>query len=1104
MLHLQRASAGSGKTYTLARTFITDYLVATADDGSHRLRFKEELADALPRILAVTFTNKATNEMKQRIVERLAELSRPTPGTPYLAELRELTGSSTALIAKMAGEALAVLLNNYSDFKVSTIDSFFQTILRTFAYETDLNDTYQIELDSDYVAEASLKALLDDIDARRNPRGEYWASHIMRKAQRNDNKGWNVFQDSTASTSVYRRIIGSIKRLESEDFKQIREDLDIWAGEHPDFGRAYGQAARRVEARLKKLHTAMLGAMRALPPLFAAQGLDIEKDSRRYMWSQVKKALSSRPTDLDTKTKWLTWDSGEEAVKAALVRKLPDTTLGELREAAAEAYALHEAWREELMSPAYRLWSIYDRLLPFLGLIMEVRKKTGEYLETTNSVQIGETNSILRRIIGDDDAPFIYERLGSRINHYLIDEFQDTSRLQWEVLHPLVAESMGRGQDNLIIGDAKQSIYRFRNAEPELITTTVPRQFPGHHAAGLTPEENTNWRSRRRIVEFNNYFFKALSEEMHGADSGYINLRELYGNVVQRPHHTDDRGYVEIDFVDAYSGDNDEGESVPFPYIGPKVREMLERGYRMRDVAVLVRTNDDGQMVIASINSYNLHLPEGESPIEVVSEESLRIGGSPAVEMIVNALRTINTGMETGGTAGLAYYTMRHPEMDPSEHVARYETDTEAGDALASIASDMQTVALPALVEALAERCLSPAAASSEAIYLAAFQDLVTEYCEGHSTDIGSFLEWWDTRGKDKAVSSPETTDAVQVMTIHKSKGLEFPCVIIPKADSELLPGKNKEEWAWVRPSPESLESGVLPPWVPVVLDGNLEDTPHEATLRRYVDAYLMDSVNTYYVAFTRAVDELHVYAKRPTSRDEGRISQELMKLCDPEENGGKCAGEEYVADPCGFEMTRTGDGEVASITYGRPSRHEAPAARETRHFIIDRYDSNSHLNQLHYVEADGGDESTAETERGEKLHAIMQMTERRGDLHGAVEKVRMRGRITSAEALEMEALLSEALEMPEVAPWYGGDWKVMSERDIYSQSGTHRPDRVMVSPDGRRAVVVDYKFGSSAGWHDHRRQVKKYMELIASAGSYELVEGWVWYVSESELRRVK
>ena len=246
MLHLQRASAGSGKTYTLARTFITDYLVATADDGSHRLRFKEELADALPRILAVTFTNKATNEMKQRIVERLAELSHPTAKTPYLAELRELTGSSTALIAKMAGEALAVLLNNYSDFKVSTIDSFFQTILRTFAYETDLNDTYQIELDSDYVAEASLKALLDDIDARRNPRGESWASHIMRKAQRNDNKGWNVFQDSTAATSVYRRIIGSIKRLESEDFKQIREDLDIWAGEHPGLrpGLRRGGAAR--------------------------------------------------------------------------------------------------------------------------------------------------------------------------------------------------------------------------------------------------------------------------------------------------------------------------------------------------------------------------------------------------------------------------------------------------------------------------------------------------------------------------------------------------------------------------------------------------------------------------------------------------------------------------------------------------------------------------------------------------------------------------------------------------------------------------------------------------------------------------------------------
>ncbi len=1155
MLQLQRASAGSGKTYTLAKKFIEYYISQADETGRRQLRPARYLRESLQHILAITFTNKATNEMKLRIVEKLNALASWTPKidtkkVDYLNDFTKQFSCSPQEIASLCKYALKVLLTDYGDFKVSTIDSFFQTVLRTFAYEADLDDTYQLELDSNYVTQMGLDTTLDEIDTDGNAsQGAVWVESMMENKAASG-KGWNIFQKKQNRHSVYGEILNASRNLAKEDFKEIRESLDQYFEEYPDFFNTFHQLCRHYEGPQREAHAKMREAARAVRIAFRDAGLDMTETAGTYLAGRVQKMADQWDWDHSIED-GASFKIPEFTRKGATTRvfhpKKANPYLGtpvedHIEQLAEKMYESFDAWRTEALSDRMKRWGIYRATMPYVGLLQSVRNNSRLFLTDSNTVELGETNSILSRIIGHDDAPFVYERLGSRLEHFLIDEFQDTSRLQWHNLRPLLSESEGKGNDNLIIGDAKQSIYRFRNADPSLITLEVPRQFAATcRECGSSPAENTNWRSSLRVVKFNNLFFRFFSKELGER------MERLYSNTVQPPSHKEDVGYVRIQLFENISGDDD----IPahFDEIPVLISDMLERGYRMSEIAVLVDTHEQGTKIIERIMLYNLR-EDATQKINFISADSLQAGESPAVQTVVSILEAIHNGTQArlnpkeerkdkgAGEwsklkADFSFYAMRHPEAPLSELLSRFLEGEYNPDAIRDMLAGMSTTVLPALVENIIQQFIPPHSRQSEAAFLAALQDMVIEYCEGHPSDIASFLQWWDKKGRFKSIASPEDADAVNIMTVHKSKGLEFRCVIVPFSKQTIKPISSlQKEWLWVQPDLSEADGIPHIPWIPVWSEPKLEETIHADIYREYLDNYMTDKVNMAYVAYTRAIDELYIYT--PASEKENGRAPESLRIGSYLWRCGVEA-DEIIADikttypdvadhvPTAEEITV--DPEERVWSFGVPLSKEEVEAGRKRHedgpcsIIVPEYRCGTVIPALIYADPSSPDpdtlpsdlkeetpkeEESEETRRyGELMHSIMENIDTPDDIQRAILKAKSTGHIGWSQTKQLKEFLSKALQSVEKYGWFDKGLRVLNERGIVVDGKVRRPDRILIRPDGT-AIIVDYKFGEHRNDKAYTRQVKRYVSALLQTGIAKKCEAYIWYVSLGEVLSVK
>ncbi len=1151
MLQLQRASAGSGKTYTLAKKFIEYYISESDESGKRRLRPVRGLREALQHILAITFTNKATNEMKLRIVEKLNSLASWTPAIPitkvdYLKEFTEQFECSPQEIASVCKYALKVLLTDYGDFKVSTIDSFFQTVLRTFAYEADLDDTYQLELDSNYVTQMGLDTTLDEVDAEdKSSQGASWIESMM-KTKAASGKGWNIFQKNENRHSVYGEILNASRNLAKEDFKEIRESLDRYFEENPDFFRTFHQLCHLYEKDLREKFSKMRIAARAVRDAFKDAGLDMDATAGTYLASRVKKMAEIWNWDHAVdKDKTADFDKPKFDRKGAKTRvfhpKKDNPHLGtsvedHIEELAVQMFNFHDEWRNEALSDKMRRWKIYRVTMPYVGLLQSVRNNSRLFLTDSNTVELGETNSILRRIIGEDDAPFVYERLGSRLEHFLIDEFQDTSNLQWHNLRPLLKESEGKGNDNLIIGDAKQSIYRFRNADPSLITTKVPNEFSATcRQCGNTPAENTNWRSSLRIVKFNNLFFRYFSKQLGES------MEQLYSNTVQPASHKEQKGYVKIQLFETQSGDDD--FPAHFDEIPELIADMLRRGYEMSEIAVLVDTHEQGTKIIERIMLYNLR-NDIERKINFISADSLQAGESPAVQTVISILEAINNGTkaklnpkeerkEKGAgewsklRADFSFFAMRNPGVPLSELLTRFLDGEYDPDSIRDMLAKMSTTVLPALVENIIRQFIPPHSRQSEAAFLAALQDMVIEFCEAHTADIASFLQWWDKKGRYKSISSPEDADAVNIMTVHKSKGLEFRCVIVPYSKQTIKPMSSfQKEWLWVQPDLSEAEGIPQIPWIPIWSEPKLEDTIHRDTYQKYLHNYMTDKVNMAYVAYTRAIDELYIYSPCKLKddgsvTDSNRIGFFLWKCGAEADDIISDLKESYpdAADWIPLADEITVDTENRSWSYGEKLNHdeisEGHKKKEdtSENKVTSDYRCGAIIPSLIYKDPNAQDqdplptdlkdeEITTDAEEseelrlyGELMHSIMEHINTSDDIHKALLRAKSSGQISRQQMEVLEKQLTDAFESVSSYGWFAKGNKVINERGIVIGRKVRRPDRIVIRPDGS-VVVVDYKFGEHRNDEAYIRQVKRYASALNQTGLAKKCEAYIWYVS--------
>lgn len=1177
MLDLHRASAGSGKTYTLAKKYIW-YLITISDNGApRRLRTDAELADSAHHILAVTFTNKATNEMQLRIVDKLYELANSTPVTEicadgssrirkpdYMEDFVTDLGVSPQHIASVCAKALTLLLENYSDFKVSTIDSFFQLILRTFAYESDLNDTYQVELDSEFLSQVGVDGVLEGIDDNAtDTTATYWIRRLMDRA---DSK-WNIFSrqyDSkgySAGDNPYRDLVQSVMRLENEEYKMLRGDMEKYFAAAPDMIRLYEDLSSRYETPVRDAFVKLRGEARRLLRVLPAEML--EAGSRTHVGMLVSRI---RRVALAGKDAW----SVEPDAKLAdyinpdwLEQKKVAAALAAAGEGADAIRAGVEACADALMNWSdawhdmdYQHWRLYALNLPYLALFGLVAAKRQEYLNETNSVELGETSMILYSVIKDSDAPFVYERLGTYLNHFLIDEFQDTSGLQWKLIRPLLIESMSRSNDNLIIGDAKQSIYRFRNADPSLITSVVPREFGSEvRSLGNRPEENTNHRSCLRVVQFNNSFFEYFVSALDRCAAASPVQRKLFGplysNVVQTPAKRAKEGYVRL----TVSGDKQtDFNGYVLDSVTKLVCELCLRGYKQKDIAVLVSRNSEGEDVINAFTAYNKSRSEEEPEIRFVSEQSLKVVSSEAVRIVVGVLENASRGFRpvinseeerkrkgVGNwhemESGFKFFAMSRPDEPIARRLDAFIDQQPDMEAVTGLFDRLQSLSIPSIVEAVISEFVPDALRSSDAVYIAAFQDLVLEYCEGHPTDIASFLKWWERKSRSASISSPEDTDAVRVLTIHKSKGLEYDCVIVPFANWKMSDGTGfKKEWRWVRPTRVSHPEIPLPTFLPVETTPALEHTEHASLLYDYYDMVKMDNLNSAYVAFTRATCELYIFSSaklssaskksgefsddipvyaetgkylwdflrlvsQPNAGDISHLDQDAVKIADREASDMPYIATvgEPIADPVAWKRLKSSDADqgnesvvISSYMSSLPDDSRLRYRQGDLSEIIDADD----LGEDEIADVDPRSE-------GNLKHAILERVGVPSDLSSAVRHLLFQGLLTPALAAKFEEELAGSLQRSTVRRWFDGSARVINERPILKAGHvSRRPDRILCYPDGH-AEVVDYKFGKRDLTGRYRRQIGHYVRRLSETGMFSDVKGYIWYVNEDIIEMV-
>lgn len=988
MLKILKASAGAGKTYQLALEYIR--LLVRGDDPL-----------AYRHVLAVTFTNKATEEMKSRILKELDTLAKEPEKSQYREELLNECGGSMELLQKRAKTQLSGILNDYSAFAVSTIDKFFQQTLRAFSREVGQFSSYQVQLDREALVQESVDMVLDGLQE-----SDSTLLNWLTEAARGD-------LSRTGRFSVDANLLNMALSL-----KDLPQDAP--SPTHAQL-RELSKQCKDVMAAFEK---DVAAAADGIAAVFDAAGVDMADTSRGW----IKTVLKYRnPESIEVPTAAFIAMAGDSSkwfakAKAHLLPALEGRLEGPL-----DAFIdLFGQRFKEYNTARIIIGQIYG-----LGVADILRKAFTDVQKQNNVLSIDDSNTILRGIIDGTDTPFIYEKLGVRFDDFLLDEFQDTSDIQWENFLPLVEGSESTGGRSLVVGDVKQSIYRWRGSDWSLLGKKIGEQFPRAESKDLTG----NHRTCRRIVEFNNRFFKYAADTLDGilgldpaaADS----ISTIYNGVKQDVCTKESaQGLVEAVFTDDEMGQ-----------VVSSVRNLLDKGIAPSQIAILVRNNAEGSDIAAAL------VKEG---IGVVSDDSLFVKASVTVRRLVSQMSLVAT------------------PSDPEKPSAAGFLGEELGIEIPSSYHSLLDLA-EGLLRAL--RDADPKRFDAEIPYIQAFMDYLKDWMATGGNNLDSFLKIWQEASPK--ISSPSSGNSVRVMTIHKSKGLEFPYVIFPFAEKVTL---YKASSYWCAPELEdSALEGKAPGYFRVKLDAGAGNSLFEKRYLQELRLQAIDNINTFYVALTRAKFGLKIIASTPPAKiTNANLSQILYSFLGTDDY---TEGELFV--PPVEESTEE------SLVLGYPSFPAQSGGRLS--FSQEAAD---------YFGEDGtyGQDASARI-RGNVLHDILSAVTVEADVPSAVHSAVLDGDLPAKAEKETLELLESRIASVRERGWFSPSARVIREAAIMDRNGREwRPDRVVVHPGGA-VSVIDYKSGEPDPKYLH--QVERYVKLYRAMG-YGNVKGYLWYLADN------
>ena len=1086
-LTVYKASAGSGKTFTLAREYMTLVI-----DNPYAYR----------TILAVTFTNKATEEMKLRILGQLYGIAHHLPESDqYLKQIHEaLPHLSETQIRKNAEAALRLLIHNYNYFHVQTIDTFFQSVLRNLARELDLTANLRIGLNDYQVEQQAVDELIESLED--TDKLLFW---IMEYIKENiaDDKGWNV--------------IGQIKSFGEHIFRDYyKENADKLSERMAEDGffEGFKEKMKNIKKKAKEQFDEIAASFFDVLEEGGYSADDLSGKTRG-IWSYFNKIKNGKYSDDDllnlTFTKCM--ESPDNWVKKADVKNHTDL----YQQVSSVLYPIlqfSEQHRPTLVK-MYKSADLTVKHLNQLRLLGSIDKKVRTMNQEANRFLLSDTQTLLHSLIQDSDSPFIFEKIGTQLNHVMIDEFQDTSTIQWKNFKVLLEETMSREDaGNLIVGDVKQSIYRWRSGDWRLLNN-IESEFINPKKQLDIETLDTNYRSDRNVIDFNNAFF------VEAAKQEYENLKEAmpeeaqqllnaYADVEQKvPANKRAHGYVEIKLLKTQEDEDTADESTGkgkgermMQLCLETVDKLVARGVPTNKIAILVRNNQ----TIQDIAEYFMN----HSDYEMVSDEAFRLDASQAVQTLVTALHYLMHPNDDIARATLLKYALTY--LDSEELVTQ----------LTSNRQEYLEIPLLDLTERLFTefRLGEVEDMKAQSAYVCAFYDKLNAFLADNSSDIEAFLQEWDANLHGKSIHC-DGTDGIRLLTIHKSKGLEYDHVIMPYCDWQL----EKSNTIWCTPQEEPYNEL---PLVPVDFSaGQMKQSIYEPDYHHEHLQNMVDNLNLLYVAFTRAGHNLYVFGKRATQNYRSSIielslDQVAEKLKKAQESISPLAEDKEVP----VEIHGLGsDSKTSDIvfTYGEPYIPKQKVVMEmklnsnvftlpsemmeTEIIVSSKMPEFKQSNKSRDLIV--GDEEEEQQKyyikMGTVLHSLFSTIRTHDDIDGALKQLELDGVLydENISKEKVREMIRKRLESDKVNDWFSDRWEIFNECSIISMNKgkmeVHRPDRVM--KDENETIVVDFKFGKPR--QEYHDQVKGYMDLLSGMG-HPNVKGYLWYVYPNKIVEVK
>ena len=1047
------ASAGSGKTYQLALKYVCDVV-------RHPEKFRN--------ILAVTFTNKATEEMKSRILREIDTLASGAKSS-YVEKIIEATGFNETKIRRQALRARTLILHDYSRFSVLTIDRFFQRIIRAFIKELGVDLNYNIELDTSALLMRSADELIEDI--AKNEELRQWMLEYA-EDRLNDGVRWDMRGElHSMGSEIFKegagRNIGN--GIDKKALHAKVEELTARAESCKARIKALGNTAVAYIDSAKLKFSDFKGKERSFTTCFL-----------RYAEGELKEPTATMLKATESDEAWYGKDA-DGNVKAAATYLRP--ILSEICDIYAKNISMINT--AAILRENYRSYA----------LLGDLYTKVSKLCEKESIMILSETKNLLSTFIDESNAPFIYEKVGNRYEYFMIDEFQDTSLREWLNLRPLLLNAMASNPETsvFIVGDVKQSIYRWRGGDWRLLKSKAIEDIGRENSSVKNLVEN--YRSAPNVVRFNNEFIhhivtndnnylnntldaalssKKIDEEQHR--TLYDILKNAYTGHAQEIMKSEaEAGYAEVCAFDPDVTDS--------PFI-EAIESAISRGYRYRDILILVRGTTDGDKVAQTLFEYKerAFTSRGLAGFNILTPDSLSIENCDITEFIIAVLRLSSeprNDIERGIYNRYLGLDFDHRFDDEEAKILRHIAHLSPMEAFEYIVAHFK----------LNER-------KERIAYLQAMHEQIVAFSSTRIADIQHYLEWWEERGRKESVRVEMSDDTIEITTIHKSKGLEAPVVIIPYSKWSLAPRSSLRPVVWAEAAKGS--EGVIGERFPVIYNNAMERSAFTSDYYGELVMSHVDNINLLYVAVTRASKELYVYV--PSSLNAKNSSDSYSSTA----NLITKATSSIYPTP---EVEYT-DGSIALKRYRTDSR-TAHCAKEDRlstaNILLDSYISHQPDIQVRHFDSRFREEGlrigSKSCNLGITLHRIFEQARNFEDLHTALRRLEAGCMLDAEEVVQLQRSIAEAENNTTIREWFSDVWDdVKCEAEIVSRNDIRRPDRVMIA--GKRAVIVDYKFGEQHS-AAYKKQMSEYVELLRKMNLYDTIEGYVWYIAQGIIERV-